>query len=318
MYKPKCPSCKSTHTVKNGRRDGRQLYVCKECGHQFRIDSGPSAGELWQRYQDGKQTVSELAKAYSVSESTVKRRLRSVRCGWEQPSLSGGGFVHLDATYWGRSWGVLLALDEEGGMPLYVQFIRHERVQDYKDAVRSIEERGYRIRGLILDGMQSLFAEFSAYPLQMCHFHMRQIVNRYITRHPKLLAAKSLQRLMEGLPKMDGRQFADEFSAWKKTWEDVLNRRSHLKSGKTRFTHRRLRSAMHSIDFYLPFLFTFQRPDCAGMSNTNNKIEGTFTDLKKNLNNHSGMSEMNRLRFISGFFLALAQKTGMEKQESQR
>jgi hypothetical protein len=31
-----------------------------------------------------------------------------------------------------------------------------------------------------------------------------------------------------------------------------------------------------------------------------------FTDLKKNLNNHSGMGEAGRKRFISGFFLALA------------
>ena len=43
------------------------------------------------------------------------------------------------------------------------------------------------------------------------------------------------------------------------------------------------------------------------MPNTNNKIEVTFTELKKNLNNHSGMSKENRKRFISGFFLALCE-----------
>ena len=84
-----------------------------------------------------------------------------------------------------------------------------------------------------------------------------------------------------------------------------MNGRSTLKSGKTQFTHRRLRSAMHSVDFYLPYLFTYQQPGCEGMPN--NKIEGTFTDLKKNLNNHSGMSKENRKRFISGFFLALCE-----------
>ena len=55
--------------------------------------------------------------------------------------------------------------------------------------------------------------------------------------------------------------------------------------------------------FYLPYLFTFLCSKCAGMPNTNNKIEGTFTDLKKSLNNHTGMSLQNRKRFISGFFL---------------
>ena len=44
------------------------------------------------------------------------------------------------------------------------------------------------------------------------------------------------------------------------------------------------------------------------MPDTNNKIEGTFTDLKKNLNNHSGLTQENRKRFISGFFLALESK----------
>ena len=86
----------------------------------------------------------------------------------------------------------------------------------------------------------------------------------------------------------------------------TLNRRSVSKrDGKSLYTHKRLRTAMNSVDFYLPYLFTYQEGGCQGMPNTNNKIEGVFTDLKKNLNNHSGMSESNRRRFISGFFLAL-------------
>ena len=83
------------------------------------------------------------------------------------------------------------------------------------------------------------------------------------------------------------------------------------------YTHQRLRAAMNSLNFYLPYLFTYQREDCKGMPNTNNKIEGTFTDLKKNLNNHSGLTMENRKRFISGFFLALTETLSMKKQESR-
>ncbi len=103
---------------------------------------------------------------------------------------------------------------------------------------------------------------------------------------------------------MQKEDFIEEYAKWKESWKDTLNKRSQLKNGKTRYRHRRLRSATRSIDFYLPYLFTYQEPDCEGMPNTNNKIEGIFTDLKKNLNNHSGMNE-NRKRFISDFFLAL-------------
>ena len=60
---------------------------------------------------------------------------------------------------------------------------------------------------------------------------------------------------------------------------------------------------VNSIDFYLPHLFTYQNPECEGMPNTNNKIEGTFTDLKKNLNNHSGLTIDHRRLLIIAYFL---------------
>ena len=300
--------CGSSHTMKNGKRKDVQLYVCRECRYQFRHNKEVSSTELWIAYQNGKQTVSELAATHGVSPSTVKRRLRDVKKTWVQPRLSGSGFVHLDGTYWGHNWGVMLGLDEESGKPLYLEFIKSETNQDYKDAVSSIEARGYTIRGIIIDGKQSLFGMFSGYKIQMCQYHMQQIVKRYLTLHPKLLAARELKALMSKLTKMGKADFEAEYSGWKATWKDTLNRRSQLKSGKTQYTHRRLRSAMHSIDFYLPYLFTYQLPECKGMPNTNNKIEGTFTDLKKNLNNHSGMSQENRKRFIIGFFLALESK----------
>ena len=313
MYKIKCPACKGTHTVKNGKRQGVQLYVCKECGYQFRNGNKVDTDTLWSLYQDGKQTMAELAEKHRISQSTIKRRIREVTIGWDQPSLTGSGFLHLDTTYWGHNWGVLLGLDEETGLPLYVAFIGHERVQDYIDAVRSIEQRGYCIRGIVIDGMQSLFSEFSAYKIQMCQFHMMEIVKRYLTKRPKLIAARELKELVGSLTTRQKNEFEDEYRKWKERWGNTLNRRTTLKSGKTQFTHKRLRSAMHSVDFYLPYLFTYQQPECKGMPNTNNKIEGTFTDLKKNLNTHSGMSKENRKRFISGFFLALKSKLEREK-----
>ena len=108
---------------------------------------------------------------------------------------------------------------------------------------------------------------------------------------------------MRTLPSITESEFKEKYTLWKNFWAETLNKRSQLKSGKTQYTHKRLRSAMRSIDFFLPYLFTYQKQNCAGMPNTNNKIEGTFTDLKKNLNNHSGLSTKNRKRFICGFFL---------------
>lgn len=307
MNKSKCPVCCSRHTVKNGVRKSVQTYICKDCGYQFRNSELPSDLDLWELYQENKQTFAELAASLGTSPSTIKRRLRNVVIKWSQPSLSGSGFVHIDATYWGRNSGVIVAQDSKTKQILYLSFIKHERLSDYQDAVTSIEERGYKINGIIIDGLQHLFSLFSAYKVQMCQFHMKQIVRRYITQNPRLLSARALNVIINNLTTKSKDDFVREYKSWKEEWKDTLNKRSQLKNGKTRYRHRRLRAAMHSLDFYLPYLFTYQEDGCEGMPNTNNQLEGTFTDLKKNLNNHSGMSEENRKRFICGFFLAWRQ-----------
>ena len=291
------------------------MYKCQDCGYQFRGRVEVSEGVLWNAYLQEKQTISELSGRYGMSVSTIKRRLQGIRREWVQPSLSGEGFVHLDVTYWGRSFGVLLALDSQTGIPLYMAFVRSETVKDYVDAVSSMEERDYSIRGLIIDGKQSLFRTFSEYRVQMCQFHMQQIVRRYLTLSPRILASRELKELVGRLHKVDEADFKRDYQEWKEKWEDTIGHKSLHKDGKMHYTHQRLRAAMNSLNFYLPYLFTYQREDCKGMPNTNNKIEGTFTDLKKNLNNHSGLTIENRKRFISGFFLALAESLGMKKQE---
>lgn len=305
MYIIKCPVCKSTHTIKYGKRNNIQLYKCVNCNYQFRNIQEVSLIDLWDKYQNGKQTIKELSTFYKVSESTIKRLLQKIKKEWNQPPLKGSGFVHLDVTYWGHNFGVFLAIDSATGKVLYMAFVKNETIQDYKNAIESITERGYIIRGIIIDGKQHLFKIFSNYPIQMCQYHMIQIVKRYLTNNPKMHVSKELKELIGRLTTIKKCDFENEYNSWESKWEKTLNRRSLLKSGKTTYTHRRLRSAMNSIDFYLDFLFTYQKEECKGMPNTNNKIEGTFTDLKKKLNNHSGLSIENRKRFICGFFLAL-------------
>ena len=133
---------------------------------------------------------------------------------------------------------------------------------------------------------------------------MCAIVRRKITKNPKLTAGQELQQLMHTLKDAKEEDFKRDFQILKEKWKTFLNERTQNPlTQKTYYTHQRTRSAMISIEYYLPYLFTYQH--VSGMPNTNNKIEGTFTDLMKHLNNHSGMNKGNRKRFINGFFLAL-------------
>ena len=304
MNKKKCPLCGAVKTKKNGTRKGVQWYKCLICQHQFRSSVPLSTTEMWNAYQNGKQTISQLAEHNHLSTSSIKRRLRKIECIWTQPDLIGQmGYVHLDVTYWGHNWGVILALDETTNKPLYVAFVKSETTQDYRTAIDSITTAGYTIRGIIIDGKKALFKEFEKHPIQMCQFHMLQIVRRYLTNNPKMKASVDLMLLMRKMRHQTKEGFEAEYAAWKRQYTEFLNKRVTHKDGRICYLHRKVRIVVRSIDFYLPYLFTFQRLECEGMPNTNNKIEGTFTDLKKSLNNHTGMSQQNRKRFISGFFL---------------
>lgn len=209
----------------------------------------------------------------------------------------------------GRSWGVLLAFDEHSGFPLYLVFIENETASDYEKAIRSIEERGYTIFGIIIDGKKSLFTLFSDYQIQMCQFHMKQVIRRYLTQNPRLKTTRELKGLLD----REGLQ--NQLCPVERKMERHACKALSAEMWKKTYTHKRLRSAIHSLDFYMPYLFAFQKESCEGMPNTNNKIEGTFTNLKKRLNVHSGMTEMSRKRLISGFFLALAATHGIRKQD---
>ena len=300
MNKKKCEVCGSSHTVKNGVRKGVQLYKCQECGYQFRAGIETSEEDLWNAYQQEKQTIKELSARFGMSVATVKRRLHDIKREWVQPPLSGEGFVHLDVTYWGRSFGVLLALDSQTGEPLYMAFVKSETVKDYEDAVSSIKERGYSIRGLIIDGKQSLFKTFSDYPIQMCQFHMKQIIRRYLTLNPKMFAARELKDLVGKLHRMDEADFKKEYQDWKVKWTDTINHKSLHKDGKMHYTHQRLRAAMNSLNFYLPYLFTYQHEDCKGMPNTNiSSLESSFARCSRIFDASSFWERLFAPSFIS-------------------
>ena len=144
-------------------------------------------------YLHGKQTIAQISETTGLSASTITRRLASVSLNWDQPKVGGGcGVVHLDATYFGRNTGVLLALESGTERLLYMKHIAHEHISDYEEAVRHIVGCGYLILGIVIDGLQKLFVVLSEYRIQMCQFHMVAIIRRKMTKKPQLGLSRNL------------------------------------------------------------------------------------------------------------------------------
>jgi len=260
--------------------------------------------EIWHLYSSGKQTYSQLAEQFGCSTKTIQRRLDQALIV-KRKEFSGVAVVIMDTTYFGRGFGVMVFKNSLDGVVLYKQYVRYETNALYLAGISEISRRGIAIQGIVCDGRQGLFGLFGEVPMQMCQFHQIQIVQRYLTRKPKSQAAIELKKVTLKLTKLTKIKFINDLNNWYLRWFDYLNERSQSPStGKTYYTHKRLRSAYLSLKKHLPYLFVFEDYKELMMPNTTNALDGQFSDLKNKLRNHNGLSKERKMKFIDGFFKA--------------
>ncbi|GBU08716.1 hypothetical protein AwDysgo_20470 [Bacteroidales bacterium] len=101
----------------------------------------------------------------------------------------------------------------------------------------------------------------------------------------------------------DKENFVGAFERWLEHWDVFLKERAKdPTTGKSRYVYRKLRSAYLSLERNMPFLWTWYDNIELGIPNTNNGLEGLFTDLKTKLRNHNGLSKEHRKSFIDHYF----------------
>ena len=286
--------------IKYGLRNGRQLYKCKCCNRRFVGGNRLTVNDIISDYVEHKLTLKELSIKYRKSVSTIQRRLRQMR-HVRVISRYKDVVVQMDTTYWGRNYGLMVIKDALRGKILWHKYFRHETVAEYVQGVEWLEQHGFTIHGIVCDGLRGLFKALSRYRVQMCQVHQQRIVRTYLTRHPELEASRELLELSNQLTSSTKESFTSELEQWHERWRAFLSERSTEPSGKTHFTHRPLRSAYLSLKRNMPYLWTAYDNPNLGIPNTNNALEGTFTDIKSKLRVHSGIKKANRSWFLDEY-----------------
>ena len=169
----------------------------------------------------------------------------------------------------------------------------------YRKARQAIEQRGFVFQGIVLDGRKGVREVFSDMPVQMCHFHQKAILRRYLTSKPKLEASQELQAIGRTLVFVSEKDFTQLLTEWHEKWEVFLKERTFESDGKHwHYTHKKIRSAYRSLVTHLPYLFTFERYPELHIPNTTNCLDGFFNQIKKLLRVHNGLSEERRNRMV--------------------
>lgn len=211
----------------------------------------------------------------------------------------------MDTTYFGRTFGVMVFKDSITGKILFKQYVKYETNNLYLSGIKEITRRGISIQSIVCDGRKGLFQLFNDIPVQMCQFHQIQIVTRYLTRKPKNAASIELRAIALSLTNSSRTQFENQLIQWQNKHQSYLNERTiNPITNESFYTHKRLRSAWHSLKRNLPWLFVFEENKELMINNTTNALDGMFADLKNKLRCHNGLSIQRKKKFIDGFFKA--------------
>jgi len=279
------------------------LYKCGSCGRQFLGVERRDKSQTITEYIEGKQTLSQLAEKYGVSSKTISRDLEGMRYVGKI-SMHKEVVIQMDTTYWGRDFGLMVIKDALRKKILWRKYVTHETISGYMEGVRWLEENGFRIHGVVIDGIRGLAQALRPYPVQLCQFHQMLTVRHHLTREPDLDASRELLRLVNTITRTDKESFIGLFDEWYVKYKDVVDERVNDKRIKRKtppYMRPRLRSAYLSVKRNMPLLWTFYDNPNLGIPNTNNGLEGIFSDLKTKLRVHSGISRERRKRFIDEY-----------------
>lgn len=204
-----------------------------------------------------------------------------------------------DATYFRRQYGILVFRADRIKKNIFWREIDYERIESYYRARRKIESEGFRISAIVTDGRPGVRGIFDDVPVQMCHFHQKQIITRHLTTKPVLPAGIELRRISQTLCKTTEEQFANALESWHKRWQSFLKERTtNPETKKWFYTHKRIRSAHYSLKTNLPYLFTYQKYPTLNIPNTTSSLEGAFSHLKELTRIHRGLSYKLKRKMI--------------------
>ena len=189
------------------------------CGRRFQSKSRPHQLEqiIFERYVNKRQTLTDLASEYGKSINWVRAKISSTKALKKDVKPDGYTFV-ADATFFGRTYGFLIYRIPEIKKNVYFTSIINETIFEYQKGRTKVQKQGFTIRAITLDGRPGVRNLFNNIPVQMCHFHQKKILQRYLTLNPKLEASIELKVITDTLTYTTEEEFTAKFTTWCNKW----------------------------------------------------------------------------------------------------
>lgn len=300
-YTKVCRKCCSDKTKKDWFMRGKQRYKCKDCWYVFLNKSKKKykvdIDNLYYQYSKRKQTYSELAEDYNLSIKTVQKYLdlhniKNINYASREIVLL------IDTSYLGSFW-LMLFKDSKSKKILNYKIVDYETNKAYRDWVFELEKKCREIKAIVCDWRRWLLWWFQNIPTQMCQFHQKQIIKRYLTLNPILQANIELRSIVNDLHITDKDSFTLWLDNWYKKHQNFLNEKWINLKWKSYFIHKKTRSAYFSLKRHLKYLFIYQDYIWKiEIPNTTNGLEWYFSHIKDKIRLHRGLRRDRKIKLL--------------------
>jgi hypothetical protein len=254
-------------------------------------------GRAYRAYATGRRTLENLSRSYSRDIETIRRHFDD----YVSPTLPISPPTHavaltFDATFFGRGYGLMVYRAE--GRNIFWQEITTETVAGMRGGLCHLIDQGWQFSSVTIDGRQGVISLLKSVlpevPLQLCLFHQKATIRRYLTTRPKTRCGQELQNLVAHLQYIDRPTCAQSLEILWQTYGDFLRERNDA----GRFVHRALRSALRSLKSNLPYLYTWQDHPNLRLPTTTNSCDGSFAHWKAKVKIHRGLRHDRRSKMI--------------------
>lgn len=247
----------------------------------------------------GKQTYKQLKEKLDIDYREVQRYIESISLVLPK-IVPCTCVIGIDTTYFG-SLGLSIVRDLTNKVNLTWRFVQKENQLAYSSLVQTCIDSGVTLLGIVVDGKDSFFHSFGGIPIQMCHFHMAQILRKYLTKNPTLECNKQLWKLWYERKEHNENTFRLELMKWFFRYgEELLEGYINLDTKSWEYSKERTLKGYKSLRRFTRYLFTYQ--SSRWIPRTNNSIEGVNSDLKNKMRNHNGL-RWDRLAKAIHFYL---------------
>lgn len=296
-----CNKCGDSHIKKDWKMRWKQRYKCCNCWYVFQNSRRERINtKLWDEYTSHKQTYKELGEKYKKDVRTIRKELDKTAIRkyniepWETVLI-------VDTTYfwkrcrWNFFW-IMVFRSYELKKNLYRKEVKWETLEDYKAWIEYLKDQWWIIKALVCDGKKWLLK--LNMPVQMCIFHQKSIVRRYLTKSPKLIANQELKEIASLIGKV-------KKSTLSLMLDDRYSRHLNFlkeKNEKGKLIHTRTKKAYRSIKNNIDNLYVFKEYEWKiEIPSTSNSLESLFSRLKQRIRIHRWLKKERKLKLIDSF-----------------